>query len=190
MTDPRGSGGGGGMTAFWMWAPAFGDPNPFLGPDFIRELFGTQEIVFSSDRDFSLDQINSGKMLLHVAPDARTWQGLEEIGAAPTLIPTLPIVEGGPTLARMGGSPGILFVPVIDLPHPNAAKVYINWFYSQAGGQALADVRGAPSRRADVDNSSVLSSIVPDLTGPIFNLMPTTCCTSEYRDLISEVLGQ
>jgi len=190
MTDPRGSGGGGGMTAFWMWAPAYGDPNPVLGPDFISRLFSTQEVVFSSDRGYSLDQINSGKMLLHVAPDSRTYQQLQEIGAAPELIPTLPVYDGGPTLARMGGSPGILFVPNIDLPHPNAAKVYINWFYSKAGGQALADIRGAPSRRADVDNSKVLSFTVPDLTGPIMNLMPTTCCVNEYRDLVSAAVGE
>ena len=189
MTDPRGSGGGGALTAFWMWAPAYGDPDPHLGPDFITELFSTQDVVFSSDRDFMFDQINNGNMLIHIAPDAAIYRSLLEIGAAPTIIETLPVVEGGPTIARISGSPGIIFVPNIDLPHPNATKVYVNWFYSQAGGQALADVRGAVSRRADVDLSSLPQFIVPDLTGEIFNLMPTTCCLSEYRDLVDAAVG-
>ena len=53
----------------------------------------------------------------------------------------------------------------------------------------LIPVRGAVSRRADVDLSSLPQFIVPDLTGEIFNLMPTTCCLSEYRDLVDAAVG-
>lgn len=188
MTDPRGSGGGGSMTAFWLWAPAIG-ADPFLGPDFITELFSTQEIVFSSDQNLSFDRLRSDKSLIYISPDAATYESLLEIGAAPTIIPTLPLIEGGPTLARMAGSRGILFIPNIELPHPNAAKIYVNWFYSQAGGQALVDIAKVPSRRADVDNSSLPPGRVPDLTGDIFNLLPTTCCVKEYRDLVDAAVG-
>ena len=158
MTDPRGSGGGGALTAFWMWAPAYGDPNPHLGPDFITELFSTQDVVFSSDRDFMFDQINNGNMLIHIAPDAAIYRSLLEIGAAPEIIETLPVVEGGPTIARISGSPGIIFVPNIDLPHPNATKVYVNWFLfpSRRTGVGRRPWRGvAAGRRGPLQPSPV-----------------------------------
>jgi ABC-type Fe3+ transport system substrate-binding protein len=53
-------------------------------------------------------------------------------------------------------------VPNINpLPHPNAAKVYINWFYSKAGQQAFVDIIQQPSARVDVDMSKLPEYLLP-----------------------------
>jgi ABC-type Fe3+ transport system substrate-binding protein len=55
-----------------------------------------------------------------------------------------------------GGSHGIMFIPnLTPLPHPNAAKLYANWFYSREGQQAMVDIIGRASRRVDVDNTKL-----------------------------------
>jgi ABC-type Fe3+ transport system substrate-binding protein len=65
-------------------------------------------------------------------------------------------------LTYFSGSSGILFIPNLNpLPHPNAAKVYVNWFYSKAGQQAMVDIIKSTSARTDVDQSKLPSWTVP-----------------------------
>lgn len=41
---------------------------------------------------------------------------------------------------------------VKNAPHPNAAKVFMNWFLSQGGQQTIVDVTGRASLRSEVQN--------------------------------------
>jgi ABC-type Fe3+ transport system substrate-binding protein len=46
-------------------------------------------------------------------------------------------------------------------PHPNALKVYLNWFLSQDGQTAWARAAGHASRRVDVPTDHLNPAVVP-----------------------------
>ena len=46
-------------------------------------------------------------------------------------------------------------------PHPNAAKVYINWLLSKRGQEVWQGVFGIPSRRVDISKANVPDRAIP-----------------------------
>ena len=159
MNDPRTSGNGAARAGFWFCAP---DPRCFepVMRDFMEQLFRESGIVLSDDDRANLDSIINGEKLVLISPATDELQLTDEIGATPTLIQKLTLPDGS-DLDQISDSAGILFVPNHDLPHPNAATVYINWFYSQEGQQAMIDIRNQPSTRTDVDNSNLPEYVIP-----------------------------
>ena len=86
-------------------------------------------------------------------------------------------------------------VPNIEpLPHPNAARVYLNWFYSKQGMQALEDIRLYASRRADLDNSKIPAYTLLEPGVEYINLNSPVVTSTEnvnaMRDLVNKALGQ
>jgi iron(III) transport system substrate-binding protein len=104
--------------------------NPELGPRYLRRLFGEMELTASRDRRQMTDWLANGKyaMALRTAPDASTLdnakaQGLPVNWFAPGHFKEAVAISGGPA-----------HVAVVNRsPHPNAAKLFINWFLSREG---------------------------------------------------------
>jgi len=169
MNDPRTSGNGAARAGFWFCAP---DPRCFEPTmrDFMKRLFTETDIVLSDDDRVNLDQINSGKMKVLISPSTDELPALHEIGKVPTLIRGLNGPDGS-RVDQISDSPGILYVPNIDIPHPNATKVYINWFYSKAGQQELVNIRSTVSRRTDVDLSALPDYLIPE--PPVYSVNQT-----------------
>ncbi|HEY7067167.1 MAG TPA: hypothetical protein VII06_37240 [Chloroflexota bacterium] len=154
MTDPRKSGDGLALTLFLYYSPE-------LGPEYVRRLFGEMDVTFSPDQRQNAEWVRSGRMLLNLRPDNREVTQLLDLGAKVQVVPALK--AQGRTIDSSGGSDGILFLPNLDpLPHPNATKVYVNWFYSKAGQQAMVDIVERASRRLDVNHSKL-----PDYARPV-----------------------
>lgn len=122
--------------------------NPELGPEWIRRLY-TEMDVTMGDRRLIVDWLATGKYPLCIG-----CRGVDKARAQ-----GLPVGEfdermwkEGQGLTTGGGS--ISFVK--GAPHPNAAKVFINWFLSRKGQillQSSPDLYGdlAPnSRRTDI----------------------------------------
>jgi hypothetical protein len=94
-----------------------------------------------------------------IRPDNRQVRDVQALGSNIKLVSTLK-AKGSPA-DSFGGSAGQIFLPNLDLPHPNAATVYINWFLSKAGQQAMIDNLERASRRLDVDYSKMPEYTVP-----------------------------
>jgi ABC-type Fe3+ transport system substrate-binding protein len=56
-----------------------------------------------------------------------------------------------------------------NAPHPNAARVYINWLLSPAGQTAWATITSNNSRRLDVPIGDPERHAVPDVDYPYLN---------------------
>lgn len=153
MQDPRQSGAGFAASLMMYY-------NPSLGPDFSQQFFGNSP-VFSPDVRQNIEWTNAGRTLANIHALPREVESLnKEFGGTLRMIPSL--TAGGKPVGTFLGSDGILFIPNLNpLPHPNATKVYVNWFYSRAGQQAMVDIVGNPSNRADVDLSKLLPITVP-----------------------------
>lgn len=102
--------------------------NPELGPQFIRRLFSEMDIALFRDFRQGPDWLASGKFAICFfcsdIPKAKR-QGLpvDSFGA----------MKEGAGLVSQYGTMGL----PTNAPHPNAAKVFINWFLSREGQLTL-----------------------------------------------------
>lgn len=118
--------------------------HPELGPNFIRAL-GKQEATALRDYLQELDGIAKEKFLVLI--------GVSDIVAEERMKAGVPIAILDPRKIKEGSdvSPGSGGLAIFNrAPHPNAAKVYINWLLSKEGQTGFAQVNGYISARLDV----------------------------------------
>jgi len=128
--------------------------HPELGPSFIRQFFGSKDITFSRDSRQMIDWLGQGKFSLCFGCS----------GALKAKNQGLPIDILDSSLWKEGASfsvsGGTISMPS-QAPHPNAAKVFINWYLSRKGQialQKLADPDEPPnSARTDIPKDDVLA---------------------------------
>jgi len=101
--------------------------NPLLGPKFIKSLFGEMDITLFRDIRQSVDWLARGKFSICFFCYPRVISQARKAG--------LPVkqfgfmMKEGAGLVSHSGSMGL----VNRAPHPNAAKVFINWLLSREG---------------------------------------------------------
>lgn len=128
--------------------------NPAIGPKFIRRLFSEMGVaIFRSSRQ-GVDWLAKGRFALcfffSTQVERAKQQGLP--------VDSFGILKEGANLVFGGGTIGL----VNRAPHPNAAKLFINWFLSREGQlaayQAMVKNRGyaSESRRVDIPKDKVL----------------------------------
>lgn len=137
IDDPRRSGPGqASFTFFYL--------HPDLGPNFIRALVRQEPTVFR-DPSQLVNLVGQGKYPILIGP--------RDTMLADALKRNLPINIVNPSLVREGSdiSPSSGSVAMFNrAPHPNAAKVYINWLLSKDGQTHHARALGTVSDRLDV----------------------------------------
>lgn len=126
--------------------------HPELGPEFIRQLFGTMDMTFSRDQRQMTDWLAAGKFALCIS--CRAERLVEGIGLPIDVLEQSVWKEGGHTTPGLGA----LGIPS-QAPHPNAAKVFLNWYLSREGQMAFQRI-GRPgehpnSRRIDIPKGDV-----------------------------------
>ena len=130
--------------------------NPELGPRYLKRLFGEMEVTASRDRRQMVDWLAKGKFAfaLRTAPGASTLDVAKDQG--------LPVDWFVPTHFKepVGISSGPAHVAVVNrTPHPNAAKVFINWFLSREGQIAAQNIaakgEGIDSLRIDIPKDMI-----------------------------------
>jgi len=118
--------------------------HPELGTNFIRAL-AKQEPTVLRDYLQELDGIAKEKFLVLI--------GVSDIVAEERMKAGVPIAIVDPRKIKEGSdvSPGSGGLAMFNrAPHPNAAKVYINWLLSKEGQTGFAQVNGYISARLDV----------------------------------------
>lgn len=126
--------------------------NPELGPGFIRQLFGAKEITFSRDSRQMIDWLGQGRFSICFGCS----------GALKAKNQGLPIEIFDTSLWKEGASfsvgGGTLSTPSQG-SHPNAAKVFTNWYLSRRGQialQKLGDPDEPPnSARIDIPKDEI-----------------------------------
>ena len=139
LDDPRRAGPGQATFTFFYL-------HPDLGPDFIRAL-GKQQITIMKDFAQEVDAIGQGRypVLIGTADFVATARAKQ--GVPITIVDPRQLKEGTDVSPANGAL--ALFNRA---PHPNAAKIYINWLLSKEGQTAFARASGYVSSRLDVPN--------------------------------------
>jgi iron(III) transport system substrate-binding protein len=129
---------------------------PDLGPGFVRRLYAETDITFFRDRRQGTNWLATGKFplcLLCRDIDKARQQGLPVDEIAPDRLK-----EG----STIGGGGSSVIVLLNRAPHPNAAKVFINWYLSRRGQMVWQsvmnkkEVEASDSMRTDIPKEDVL----------------------------------
>jgi iron(III) transport system substrate-binding protein len=137
LDDPRRAGPGQATFTFFYL-------HPELGPDFIRAL-GKQQITILKDFAQQVDAIGQGRypVLIGTADFVATARAKQGVPIA--IVDPRQLKEGTDVSPANGAL--ALFNRA---PHPNAAKIYVNWLLSKEGQAVFARASGYVSARADV----------------------------------------
>lgn len=172
--------GPGGVPSRFMYK------NPDLGPNWFQRFYSESGITLSSDQRQMVDWLGEGRYALAVFLSDVDVQRAADQGLPVGTIPSDRFKEGAPIGPAYGG------VSIVDkAPHPNAAKLYVNWLLSPEGQTAWQKEVKGPSLRTDVPKDGLPPNIVPKPGGKYVN-----AGTEEYarltptaiRDTITQAL--
>jgi iron(III) transport system substrate-binding protein len=178
MSDPKWAGNIGTWRYLYYTAE--------LGPKFIRRFLDEVAPVFSTDERLMIDWIASGKYAMYLLAkdeniDLAVKQGLP--------IDTLRS-EKDPGLMTTGSGHLSFFQKA---PHPNAARVYINWFLSREGQMVWQKFTGNNSLRTDIPKDKLPRSqdqVPREGRSYFISSLPQYEDVAPLRKLVDEVLAK
>jgi iron(III) transport system substrate-binding protein len=118
-----------------------------LGDDFIRKLYVDQKPGISSDFAQLADWMARAQYPISAGLRESEIERLRQDGFPVEVLPSMPEAPG---LTTAGFGLGVL---VNKAPHPNAAKLFLNWMATRDGQEAWHSTERTVSVRTDVDNS-------------------------------------
>jgi len=146
LRDPRVPGGGLAMWAFLI---------DIKGEEFIRR-FAQQELFVSRNARQLADALAKGSLALTIGVGFRDFDTFVDSGLP---IKHLPPFKEGNYVSGGNGIVGILR----GAPHPNAAKIFLNWLLSREGQELHGRIAQQPTRRLDVNTKGLESVAAKDV---------------------------
>ena len=132
--DPRTPGAGSSMWSF-LWK--------LKGEDYLKKL-AAQKLFLSRDQRVLAESLARGKIALVAGLSYYSFLPFAKAGL-PVKSVSIPRDE----IYVSGGSGNVAIIK--GAPHPNATKVFINWFLGQEGQEVYSRAMGQATRRLDVD---------------------------------------
>jgi iron(III) transport system substrate-binding protein len=146
LRDPRVPGGGLAMWAFLL---------DMKGEEYIKKL-AQQEMFVSRNARQIADGLAKGSLALTIGVGYRDFDAFLDANLPVKHLPTLK--EGN----YVSGGNGILGI-IKGAPHPNAAKVFLNWLLSREGQELHGKTAQQPTRRLDVDTTGLDGQAAKDV---------------------------
>ena len=145
VKDPTVSGAGASLVSYFTLT---------FGSDYVRKLYKDQKPIVSHDARQAITFLAQGSYPILVGPQADYIYQFQRLG--------YPIAAVTPTdgPAVLTGGWGLISL-LNKAPHPNAAKLFINWIAGRAGLQAYANALASVSLRNDVQYEGVPSFEFP-----------------------------
>jgi iron(III) transport system substrate-binding protein len=133
-----------------------------LGPDFIRELAKQDLQILRNDRQ-AAEWLVQGRYALCFCSDVDT-QSLIDNGLPGAVVDPRSLKEGSHATSAYAN-----IAMANRAPHPNTAKLYVNWLLSQEGITSFTNATHDPPLRVDVSTEGVNAWAIPDPSYPITN---------------------
>ncbi|HEY2990246.1 MAG TPA: extracellular solute-binding protein [Candidatus Binatia bacterium] len=178
MSDPKWAGNIGSWRYLYY--------SPELGPKFIRRFLAEANPVFSTDERQMIDWLANGKYAMYLlAKDENIEQAVKQ-GLS---IETLRAPKDGGNITT--GSGHISFFQ--KAPHPNAARVYLNWFLSRDGQLAWQKYTLGNSLRNDIPKDMLpqgQAQVPKEGRSYMMTSLPQYEDVQPLRKLVDEVLAK
>ncbi len=126
-----------------------------FGDDFFKQLYVDQRVAIPADARQWADWLARGTYPIAVGASARDIEALKQEGFRIEVLPPFPEAPGVAT-----GAFGIV-VLLANPPHPNAAKLFVNWMAMREGQETWGRADQIAAVRTDADNSWAPSYTVP-----------------------------
>jgi iron(III) transport system substrate-binding protein len=176
--DPRKSGTGQGTFLFFY-------RHPDLGPDFIRSL-ARQNLTLLKNYAQEVDMLGQGRFPLGVGLSDSITEERTKRGVPIVVIDPRQMKEGTGISPVSGG-----LTMVNRAPHPNAAKLYINWLLSKEGQTIFARATGYISNRLDVPTDHAPPWRVPQPDSiKLYDHAAQEVLHQKLTPLLNEVFGR
>jgi iron(III) transport system substrate-binding protein len=127
-----------------------------LGEDFLRNFYHGQEVVVASDERQLADWMARGTYPIATALNATQRDNLRDLG-----VNVKPIKMNDHPVAGEISSGQFNLGLINRAPHPNAAKLFVNWILTQEAMQIISDAEAKPVTRTDVDYSRLDPDVIP-----------------------------
>ena len=178
MTDPDSAGNIGNWRFIYYSAD--------LGPKFIRRLLTETQVSFADNEHQMMDWVGAGKYHMHVLAKFENTENARKQG-----LPVMQIFseKEGDTISSGSGH----IIAFKNAPHPNATKVYLNWFLSREGQLIWQKLTGRNSFRTDIPKDMIpfKEEQVPKEGGKyLLSSLPQYEDIKPLRKLVDEVLAQ
>jgi iron(III) transport system substrate-binding protein len=176
--DPSMAGTGGNQCA--LLYKVFGD-------DFVRKLFVDQKPLISRERRQLTDEVLRGIHPITFGAEDGEIERLREEGMPVKAIFSLEDMPG----AVSGGN----MVALMDQPpHPNAARIFVNWMASKEAGEIYGRALKMVPARTDIDAASFMPpEVIPQPGVNYFDVYDydfTTVTNAESRRRMREILRE
>jgi iron(III) transport system substrate-binding protein len=126
-----------------------------LGEDFIKKLYVEQKPMISRDTRQITDGLARGTFAISLGAEDTDVEKLRKEGVPLAVLGNLTDLH-----SEVSASFGQ--VAIIDnAPHPNAAKVFVNWIASKEGNEIFNKAVGTVPTRNDIDESYLPPEIIP-----------------------------
>lgn len=177
MTDAKSAGNIG------SWRFLYYDDD--LGPKFIQRLLTEVKVTFAADERQMMDWVAAGKYHIHVLAKVENTENARKQG-----LPVMQVFSEKEADTISTGSGHISLFK--NAPHPNAAKVYINWSLSREGQMTWQKHTGRNSLRTDIPKD-VLSfgeiQVPKEGRRYLLSSLPQYEDVKPLRKLVDEVLA-
>ena len=125
------------------------------GEDFVKQLYVDQKPMISRDTRQITDGLARGIYPISLGAEDADVEKLRKEGIPVAILENL--TDLYPEISASFGQ-----VAIIDnAPHPNAAKVFVNWIASKEGNEVFNRAMGTVPTRNDIDESHLPPEIVP-----------------------------
>ena len=132
--DPRTPGSGASMWSF-LWQ--------LKGEEYLKKLVG-QQLVLGRDQRLLAENLAKGKVSLTIGLSFYSFVSFIKAGLP---VRALPNPKEGTYVSSSSGN----VVVLKSTPHPNGAKLFVNWLLSKEGQEVFSKAIGQGTRRLDVD---------------------------------------
>lgn len=126
-----------------------------FGEEFVRRLYVDQKPVISTNRRQQADWLARGIYPISLDAASGDVKRMQEEGFPVMTLYSLPDAPG-----RLSAGSGMVTL-LSHAPHPNAARVFVNWLASKEGMEIFSLARLIPTTRNDVEESFLPPEIVP-----------------------------
>ena len=152
--------------------------SPDLGPTFLTRLFSETDVMLTADPRQLVDWLAQGTYAIGIFMAGRDILVGARQGLPIDVVPPERFKEGS-SLGPGNGS----MVLLDQAPHPNAAKLYVNWLLSRDGQRVWQEAIEEPSLRVDIPKDGLAPSAVPKP-----GLTYVNAAGEEYARLASDVI--
>jgi iron(III) transport system substrate-binding protein len=125
-----------------------------FGPDYVKKLYLDQKPVLSRNARQSMQWLAEGSYPILIGPDTAEMINFKKLGYQIEAV----LPPDGPSMLNAGWG---LVCLMNKGPHPNAARLFVNWFAGRAGQESFANATQSVSLRDDIKYDNVPSYLFP-----------------------------